>query len=112
MIPGVDPRQMKAMMRQMGISSQDLSAVEVIITTPEKIFRFKSPSVQQISMRGDVTFQVSGDFVEEDVVVNVQISDEDIELVSSRTGVSKDVAKSALKQSKGDIAQAIIDLSD
>ncbi len=69
MIPGVNPRQMQAMMRQMGMSQKELSASEVIIKTADKVIKFTSPSVTQITMQGQTTFQISGAFKEEVVKV-------------------------------------------
>lgn len=112
MIPGANPRQLKQMMRQMGISQEDLDATEVIIKTPTKKLVFKNPSIQKVSMQGQVTFQLAGDFSEEDLDVKVTISNDDIQTVVEQAGVSEDEARKALEESKGDIAQAIVNLSE
>lgn len=111
MIPGVNPRQMKAMMRQMGMSQEDLDAQEVIIKTGNKILRFTSPSIQKVVMQGQTTFQLSGEYVEEEEQLTIEISQDDIQTVSEQAGVSLDDARIALEKADGDLAQAIVDLS-
>lgn len=113
MIPGVDPRQLKAMMRQMGMSQEDIDAKEVIIKTSSgKVLVFNNPSVQKVTMKGQTTFQLEGSYVEEEEKVQVSISKDDIETVCEQAGVSVDVAKKALEKFNGDIAEAIVSLSD
>jgi nascent polypeptide-associated complex subunit alpha len=111
MIPGVNPRQMKAMMRQMGMSQVDIDAIKVTIETSDKKIIFNNPEVQKITMQGQTTFQISGQYEEEENKPQINISDDDIELVSSQAKVNKNTAKSALEKSQGDIAQAIIELT-
>jgi nascent polypeptide-associated complex subunit alpha len=103
---------MKAMMRQMGMSQTDIDATEVIIKCKDKEIVFNAPSVQKVVMKGQATFQISGDYVERDLEVEVQISEEDINMVIEQTGVDKEEALKALKKTKGDIAEAIINLSE
>lgn len=111
MIPGVNPRQLQQMMKQMGMSQDDISASEVIIKTPNKTLRFTNPQVQKIAMQGQTSFQVIGDYIEEDSQAKVTISEEDVKMVSEQAGVSVDDARSALEKNKGDIAEAIVSLS-
>jgi nascent polypeptide-associated complex subunit alpha len=111
MIPGVNPRQMKAMMKQMGMSQEDLDAQEVIIKSGSRILRFTNPSIQKVVMQGQTTFQLSGDYVEEEEQVKIEISEDDITTVSEQAGVSKEDAMKALENANGDLAQAIVDLS-
>lgn len=111
MIPGVDPRQMKAMMRQMGMSQVDIDAIKVTIETPDKLLVFEKPSVQKITMQGQATFQIAGSYTEVEVVADVKISDDDIEMVAEQAGVSKKEAREALERAGGDIAKAIVDLT-
>lgn len=107
MIPGVDPRQMKQMMRQMGISQTDIISNEVVIKTNDKNIVIKNPSVQQVVMKGQKTFQISGTVVEEEISISLQINDDDVRLVSEQTNVSFDVAKAELEKQNGDIAKSI-----
>lgn len=112
MIPGVDPRQMKAMMRQMGMSQVDINAVKVTIETPNKVLVFESPSVQKITMQGQTTFQISGRYEEVEPQIEIHISDDDVDMVAEQANVSKDKARSALEISGGDIAEAIVELTE
>lgn len=112
MIPGVNPRQLKQMMKQMGISQDDIDAIEVVIKTPQKVYIFENPSVQRVVMQGQETFQISGSYREEEMKVKISISEDDVEMVSGQAQVSKDEARKALEHANGDIAQAIIDLTN
>lgn len=118
MMPGVNPRQLKTMMKQMGISQDDLIASEVIIKTADKTYVFANPSVQKVTMQGQVSFQITGSYTLEEKAraiekkYEVTISDDDVRLVSEQAGVSKTDARKALESSKGDIAEAIVSLSN
>jgi len=112
MIPGVDPRQLKQMMRQMGMSQDELDAKQVVIKTADKVYVFDNPQVTKIKMKGNETFQLGGSYRIEDVEVKVNISSDDVAMVADQTSVSKDEARVALEKAKGDIAQAIVDLSE
>ncbi|MGV8085191.1 MAG: nascent polypeptide-associated complex protein [Candidatus Bilamarchaeum sp.] len=106
MLPGgMDPRKMEAMMRQMGIKSQDISAKKVIIETDSGNIVIESPQVVQITMQGQKSFQISGNVREES-------SSEDIKMVMEQANVTEEEAKQALKDAQGDIAEAILKLSE
>ena len=47
---------------------------------------------------------------DEDIDLNVEITEEDIKLVSMQTGVTPKEAERALKETNGDLARAIINL--
>ena len=106
MFPSLDPRKMQAVMKQMGISQEDISSLKVIIEKSDggKIV-IENPSVLKIKMQGQESFQISGLIKEE-----AGISVEDIKLVAEKTGVSEEEAKKALEKT-GDIAEAILELS-
>jgi len=113
MIPGVNPRQMQQMMRQMGMSQTAIDASEVIIRTKDgKELIFSNPDVQQIKMQGQTTFQLSGEFVEKEEQAKITINEDDIEMVAEGAKVSKDQAKKSLEENNGDIAQAIVSLTE
>lgn len=120
MIPGVNPRQLQAMMKQMGMSQNSIAATSVIIKTVDnKTYIFDSPDVQKISMQGQISFQITGSYKLEGETkelltkksFEVTISDDDVRLVSEQAGVSKLEARKALENSKGDIAEAIVSLN-
>ncbi len=99
-------------MRQMGMSQSDIDATQVIIKTKSgKQLVFENPSVQKITMQGQTTFQLSGDYEEVEESAQISISDEDVNMVAEQAGVSKDEARKALEESNGDIAEAIVKLS-
>ena len=110
MFPGVNPRQMQAVMKQMGISQQEIETSRVIIEkTDGKRIIIEPAQVMKIKMQGQESFQVTGEEREE---AGELFSEEDIETVMEKTGVKKDVAKKALEKSGGDLAEAILELSE
>jgi nascent polypeptide-associated complex subunit alpha len=111
MIPGMNPKQMRQAMKQMGIKQDDVPASEVIIKTPEKDIIIKNPSVQRIVMQGQESFQVSGEIEEAKIDKTPEINDEDIEMVIAQTGCTRDEAKAAIEICEGDLAEAIIELN-
>lgn len=109
MIPGIgglNPKKMQAMMKQLGINQEEISATKVTIETPDKNIIISNPNVQKINMQGQESFQISGDISEED-----NLSEDDIKLVAEKTGKSEDEARKTLEETK-DIAEAIIKLSE
>ncbi len=106
MLPGMDPKQMSKMMKQMGIKSDELDATKVTIELKEggRLVVFE-PQVVQIEMQGQKTFQVSGKVQEEQ-----DAGEDDIKMVMEAAGVSREEAQNALRETGGDIAEAIIHL--
>jgi len=107
---GGNSRQMKRMMKKMGLESNELDANKVIIETDEKNLVFDSPQVVEMDMKGQRMYQIVGEPREEAPEGEVLIPDEDIEMVAERAGVSKEEAKEALKEADGEPAEAIISL--
>lgn len=113
MIPGVNPRQVQQMMKQMGMSQTEIDANEVIIRTKDgKELYFSEPSIQQIKMQGQTTFQIMGNYEEREEQAQITIAQDDIDMVSEQANVDKEKAKQALEQTQGDIAQAIVNLTE
>lgn len=113
MIPGVNPKQLKMMMKQMGMSQDSLNATEVIIKTQDgKSYVFDNPQVEKISMQGQMSFQIQGDFNVQEEKLQIQISQDDIKTVMQQAGVSEEKAKLALEENNGDLAEAIVSLSE
>jgi len=123
MIPGIpggrmNPRQMKAAMKRMGIETEEIADVEeVVIRTAAKEYVFKSAEVSAMTVQGVKTWQVVG----EPIVMNRKregapppekpsIPDEDVDLVAEKAGVPKEVARKALEEADGEPAEAIIRL--
>jgi len=112
MMPGLNPRKMEKMMKQMGIQQEDLGARRVVITLDEKEMVFENPSVQKVNMMGQQTFQIVGDYSEKSLETTPDITAEDIETVKAQVSASDEAIKMALEKNKGDIAQTIVDLSE
>ena len=110
MFGGLDPKKMQAMMKQMGMAQEEISASRVIIekTDNTKII-IENPSVTKIKMQGQETFQIAGDISEE--TAEIGISEEDIQTVVEKTGASEEKAKETLERT-GDLAEAILELSE
>ncbi|MEK6858479.1 MAG: nascent polypeptide-associated complex protein [Nanoarchaeota archaeon] len=106
MFGGLDPKKMQAVMKQMGIKQDEIEASRVIIEGVDKKIIIESPSVQKITMQGQVSWQITGEVREEEA----GIRDEDIDLVAGQAGVSKEKARAALEKHGGDLAQALASL--
>ena len=102
----LDPKKMQAVMKQMGISQEDIPASKVIIEKEDggKI-TISSPSVAKIKAQGQESFQISGRISEESA--SIGISNEDIATVMKQTGCSEKQARQALEKT-GDLADAIM----
>ena len=92
-------------MKQMGMKTENIDALEVIIRTKDKEIVVSNPVVQKINMMGQESIQVQGDIVERELK---EYNEEDIKLVMDQTGVDKDKAIELLEKSDGNIAQAIL----
>jgi len=106
MMPGMDPKGMAKMMAQMGIKSEEIDASKVTIELKEggKLVIFE-PQVVQIEMKGEKSFQISGKVQEEN-----EAGEDDIKMVMEAAGCSREEAQNALRETSGDIAEAIIRL--
>lgn len=130
MIPGmpggrVNPKQMDAMMKRLGINVEEIEGVEeVVIRTKTEELVFKDASVTVMKAQGTTTYQLTGNptrrpkagappvkTAEQQLAeVAVKISDEDVAFVAQQTKKPKAEAKKALEATKGDIAEAILRL--
>lgn len=125
---GLNPQKMKQMMNQMGIDLEDIDAEEVIIRTPEKELVFHDAEVQRMDAQGQQTYQVVGEpdtrprgeagSIEEADASDADdadasadateggFSEDDVEIVAMRTGVSEEKARETLEET-GDLAAAV-----
>ena len=110
MMPNINSKQMQQAMKKMGIQQTELDADEVIIKTKEKNIIIKNPSVSIVNMMGQKTYQISGN--EEVQGQEPEINDDDVQTVMEQTGATKEIALKMLKITKGDIAEAILNLKD
>ncbi|MCU0852806.1 MAG: nascent polypeptide-associated complex protein [Thermoplasmata archaeon] len=116
MMPGgrMNPKQMKAMMKRMGIDQQDVPDVEeVIIKTRTKEIVIKDAAVTAVTVQGQKTYQIVGTPQErarkkEEMQEEGGIPAEDIKLVMDQTGCSAAEAKKALEEADGSPAEAIL----
>ncbi|MDI6866242.1 nascent polypeptide-associated complex protein [Methanoculleus sp.] len=112
MYPGkVNPKKMKQMMKQMGMEMEEIEGVErVVIQTVGGDYIFDEPQVVATRMQGITTYQITGEPRFEEAIP--EIPDEDVALVASQTGATDEVARAALIETRGDIAEAILKLSE
>ena len=104
----VSPREANRMMQRMGMQVEQLDDVtRVIMETPSKRIIIDSPEVATITVQGQTMYQVGGGTMREETA-GEQSSADDANLVASQAGVSQEEAAAALKQSAGDLAQAIV----
>ncbi len=117
MMPGgrMNPKQMKAMMRRMGIQQDEMPDVdEVIIRTRTKEIVIKDAAVTVVTVQGQKTFQVMGTpeererRKEEPRPEEGEIPDEDVKLVMAQAGCTASEAKKALEETDGSPAEAIL----
>ncbi len=117
MMPGgrMNPKQMKAMMKRMGITQEDVVDVEeVVIRTRTKEIVFKDAEVSAMTVQGQKTFQIVGTPQERPRSMAEQpaeeggVSEEDVKLVMSQTGCTAAQAKKALEETDGAPAEAIL----
>lgn len=106
---GISPREARRLMRQMGMNITDIPDVkEVVIRTSNKEIVIGRPIVTVFDTKEHKIFQVMGDVTEKVLEGKKKILEEDIQLVAQQANVSLDKAKSALEQTDGDLAQAIL----
>lgn len=109
----VSPREAKRLMKRIGLSMGAMpDVVEVILKTATKEIIIENPEVAVMDMRGQKIFQIMGEkIVEKPIEKKVAIPEEDVQLVAQQAGVSPEQARAALEQTEGDLAQAILLLS-
>lgn len=109
MFGGINPAQMQAMMKKMGIKQEEIDSSKVIIERVDgsKIV-IDNPSVTKINMQGNDSWQITGEAREES---GDSFSDDDVKAVMEKASVSKENAIKALEENNGDIAEAILSLS-
>ena len=108
----LDNRQTRRMLERMGVSMEQIDGVEEVkIRTTDKDLVIKNANVSEMKMKGSRMFQVVGEDVEERIREKPKYTREDVLLVSQQANVTEAVAEQALKDTDGDLAQAILRLS-
>lgn len=105
---GIDPKKMQGMMRQLGIKQEEIAAKRVIIEKEDGKIVIEEPSVMKIIMKGQESWQITGNAREEEEGVR----EEDVKLVMEKTGRNEEEVKKALEDSEGEVAEAIVKLSE
>jgi nascent polypeptide-associated complex subunit alpha len=97
------------MMKQMGVKTKELEGVrEVVIKLPDRELVIPDAQVTLTEMAGQRTYQVVGEAQERKP--EPEVSEGDVKLVMEQAEVERDVAERALKETGGDLAQAILKL--
>jgi nascent polypeptide-associated complex subunit alpha len=110
MLPGMNPKKMKQMMKQLGMQVEQIEDVsQIVITTPKGQYIFDNAEVSAMTMQGVTTYQVLGEPRFEPAAPLIPA--EDVRLVVDQTGATEEAAKKVLAETKGDIAEAIMRLS-
>ncbi len=111
-------RQARRLMSQLGMQVDELQDTrQVIIKTASKEIVIDNPEVSVTRMQGQDIYQVMGGTVTERAVEGgaalppLVIPEEDVHLVAQQAGVSVDAARKALEAADGDLAQAILNLT-
>ncbi len=106
---GLNPKKMQQVMKQMGISQEEIDAFRVIIEKEDNSrIIIENPSVTKIKMQGQDSFQVIGEIHEESE--KPEISEDDIKKIMDKTNCTEKEARETLEKT-GDLAEAILELS-
>jgi nascent polypeptide-associated complex subunit alpha len=96
------------MMQRMGMQVKQVDDVtRVVIESASKKIIIDEPEVAVVTVQGQTVYQVGGGRSREEVA-SAPTSQDDAKLVAAQAGVSVEDAANALRESNGDLAQAII----
>ncbi len=108
----ISPREAKRLMQRMGLSMSPMEVKEVILKTSSKEIIIENPEVAVLEVQGQKIFQITGGNISEKTIERrIVIPEEDVQLVAQQANVSLEEARTALEQTNGDLAQAILLLS-
>jgi len=114
----ISSRQARRLMSQLGMQVEEVRDIrQVIIKTSKKEIVIDNPEVSVTHMQGQNVYQVMGGSVTERAVQGsveeqpLVIPKEDVHLVAQQAGVDVEAARKALEAAEGDLAQAILNLS-
>jgi len=111
----LSPKKLDQMMKQVGLSVEEMSDVEeVVIKTADAELVFDDASVTIMDAQGSKMYQITGTPVkrpkrelEPEQEQEVRISAEDVEIVMEKAGCGAEEAKATLIETRGDLAEAI-----
>ncbi len=103
-------RETIRMLQRMGVTFEALEGVEEVhLKFKDKTIILKHPEVMITKISGQKLYQISAaEEIEEKQQISYEPIEEDIQLVMQQTGASREEAISALKETEGDIASAIL----
>jgi nascent polypeptide-associated complex subunit alpha len=111
----ISPREARRLMSRMGVKMEALDGVnKVVIYMAGKELLIEEPNVMVMEVGGQRVFQITGKVSEktvekaEETPEKPEISEEDVMLLASQTGVSVEEARKALKEAGGNLASALI----
>jgi len=111
----ISPREARRLMSRMGVKMEALDGVDkVVIYMVGKELLIEEPNVMVMEVGGQRVFQITGKVSEktvekvEEIPEKPEISEEDVMLLASQTGVSVEEARRALKEAGGNLASALI----
>ena len=99
---------MQKAMKRLGIKQEEIDAKLVIIKTSGNDLIIKNPQVTKMNMMGQETLQIAGDI--EEIESEVEINEDDISTVMEQANCSKEEAIEILKETNGNLAEAIMKL--
>lgn len=116
---------MERQMRRMGVDFQQLEEVtEVLIRFPDKELVIPEAQVIKMQAQDEDVFQVVGKSEERNLTISAEpeegapattvqtFTEEDVQLVATQANVSEDEARKALRGAEGNLAKAIIALTE
>jgi nascent polypeptide-associated complex subunit alpha len=108
-------RDAKRMMQKMGMKVDAIEGVtEVLIRTATREIIIEEPVVTSVVVQGQKMYQITGGSAHERTpsieAGPPEVREEDVKLVAEQTGKTTDEARAALKESGGDLAEAILKL--
>lgn len=108
-------RDAKRMMEKMGMKIDEIAGVtEVLIRTVTREIVIEEPVVTSVVVQGQRMYQITGGSSHERTpsaeVAPPEAPEGDVKLVAAQTGKTVDEAKIALKESGGNLAEAILKL--
>ena len=113
MFPGINPKKMQAMMKQMGIAQEEINAERVIIECHDRKIIIENPSIVKVKMQGQENCQISGDIkeIEEPEDDETTKFEEDVKTIMEKVGCLDQEARDALEKTDGDLTEAILKLN-
>jgi|ECHvirMinimDraft_2_1075157.scaffolds.fasta_scaffold00297_8 nascent polypeptide-associated complex subunit alpha len=101
------PKDLKKL-KKMGIETDQINALRVIIETQDTVITIEEPTVIQARVGGQSAITVmGGKRTEKPKETRIEVSQEDIQFVMDQTGKSEKEAREALLKANGDVATAI-----